>query len=160
MDNLTKRSLIFVCTANICRSPIAERLMRAKIPGYGSDESEWRVESAGTWALEGEPAARIAQKVLSAQGIDLSDHRSRPVTRELLDQFNLILVMENGHKEALQIEFPEISRRVFLLYEMIGLKQEVIDPIGGSTRDFEDTVREIQKVITHGFDKITAMAGE
>jgi protein-tyrosine-phosphatase len=151
------KSLIFVCTANICRSPIAERLLRAKIPAYGSEECDWRVESAGTWALEGEPAARMAQKLLSAHGIDLSDHRSRQVTRELLNQFNLILVMENGHKEAMRIEFPEIAPKTYLLYEMIGLRYEVIDPIGGSTRDFEDTIREIENILTQGFEKISTL---
>jgi protein-tyrosine-phosphatase len=131
--------------------------MRAKIPAYGGEGCDWRVESAGTWALEGEPAARMAQKLLSAHGIDLSDHRSRQVTRELLNQFNLILVMENGHKEAMQIEFPEIAQKIYLLYEMIGLRYEVIDPIGGSTRDFEDTIREIENILTQGFEKISTL---
>ena len=95
-------SILFVCTANICRSPLVEALFRDMV----SDEPvEWKVESAGTWALTGEPVAQKSQQVLAERNLDASKHHARSVTLELLSSFNLILTMEKGHKEALQEEF-------------------------------------------------------
>ena len=123
-----------------------------------SHPQQWRVESAGTWAHEGLPAAPMAQYVLRRRGIDLSAHRSRNVYGELLLSFNLILVMEDGHKEALRVEFPQILGRVYLLSEMINLKRNIVDPMGGGLADFEGTVREFDSLFNRGMDTMTQMA--
>jgi protein-tyrosine-phosphatase len=150
-------SVLFVCTANICRSPMAMGLWKAMIKDRAD---EWIVESAGTWAPEGEPAAQRTQLVLKELGIDLWSHRSRQVDRQLLSQFNLILVMERGHKEALQVEFPEIVKNVYLLSEMIDANFEIQDPIGMSTAEFLQTRNEISQILTMGSEKIHRLAGE
>ena len=121
---------------------------------------EWVIELAGTWAPEGEPAAQKTQLVLKELGIDVLNHRSRQVTREMLSRFNLILVMERGHKEALQIEFPKIARNVYLLSEMIDEKFEIQDPIGMSTADFFTTREEISQILKKGSEKIIQLAGD
>jgi glycine hydroxymethyltransferase len=150
-------SILFVCTANICRSPMAMGLWRHMV----SDRAdEWIIESAGTWAPEGEPAANKTQLVLRELNINLRDHASRQVTREMLANFNLILVMERGHKEALQIEFPQIADRVYLLSEMIEDEFEIKDPIGMSTTDFIKTRDEIFQLLTTGSEKITRLASD
>ena len=148
-------SVMFVCTANICRSPMAMGLMRKLVQASGSD---WRVESSGTWAINGEPAAINTQKVLEARGIDIRSHRSRLITRELMRQFNLILTMERGHKEALSIEFPDLAGRVHLLSEMVGDVYDINDPIGGPLVDFQDTAKEIDQIFSDGFEKIEALS--
>lgn len=135
---------------------MAEGLFRARL---GEDAGRWRVESAGTWARNGDPAASRAQLVLQERGIDLSAHRSRIVTAELLAGFELILVMEQGHKEALQIEFPAVARRVFLFSEMVGLEYDVDDPMGGSTAEFRHTAADLSRVMERGFEKIARLAG-
>ena len=152
-------SVLFVCTANICRSPIASALMRSLVDQrqLGSD---WRIESAGTWTQEGYPAASKAQAILKEGGVDISDHRSRSVSGKLLRDFDLILVMEQGHREALQIEFPDIRERVYLLSELAGAVYDIRDPIGGSTEDFMETIREISHLLAQGFDKIVQLAQE
>ena len=96
--------------------------MRARL---GEAARNWRIESAGTWAVYGEQAAPRAIKVLKARGIDLSAHRSRVVDPNMLSQMRLILVMEKGHKEALQVEFPRYASKVFLLSEMVGEADKV-----------------------------------
>ena len=149
-------SVLFVCTANVCRSPMAEALWRSRL----AEEAGWRVESAGTWALDGQLAARYAQQVLKGRGSDLSQHRSRVVDKELLESFNLILVMEQGHKEALRFEFPGVASRVYLLSEMVDESRDIHDPIGGSLLDFEDTAREIDRILEKGSEKIRRLAGE
>jgi protein-tyrosine-phosphatase len=148
-------SVLFVCTANICRSPMAMGLLRAKT---AHSKEAWRIESAGTWALQSRPAAEKTRQVLEQQGIDVSDHHSRPVTRELLDSFNLILTMERGHKEALQVEFPRLAGRVYTLTEMVDGFGDIEDPIGGSPEAFEATYEEIDQILEQGFDKIKQLS--
>jgi len=74
--------------------------------------------------------------------------------------FNVILTMERGQKEALQVEFPERAARVFLLTEMIGQIYDIQDPIGGSMADFRDTFDEVQFILKNGFDRIQELARE
>jgi protein-tyrosine phosphatase len=81
-------TIVFVCTANICRSPVAEALFadwlrQEAIPG------EWRVESAGTWAESGAPAASYSRELLEQDGLDLAAHRARRIERELVESADL-----------------------------------------------------------------------
>ena len=149
------RSVLLVCTANQCRSPMAMAILRSKVeqlPG------EWKIESAGTWAVEGIPASPKTQEVMAELGLDLRDHRSRMVTREMLSAFNLILVMEPGQKEALNIEFPGAASRIYLLSEMIGAIFTITDPVGGEIEGYRTTAREIEQILTDGLEKIVNLA--
>jgi protein-tyrosine-phosphatase len=148
-------SVLFVCTANICRSPMAMGLWKEKIK---DSTDSWKVESAGTWAPEGEPAARNTELVLKKFGIDLSEHLSRQVNLDMLKEFNLILTMEVGHKEALRIEFPEIAKRIFMLSEMVGLLYDISDPMGRPFKEFEETAKDIDDLLTRGYEKISNLA--
>lgn len=134
---------------------MAMGLWLARVAG---EAARWRIESAGTWALDGRPAAEYTQEVLLRRGIDLSEHQARTVDRAMLERFNLILTMQRGHKEALQIEFPDLAGRVFLLSEMVGKNFEIQDPIGGPLEDFEDTAREIDILLEQGEERIRRLA--
>jgi protein-tyrosine phosphatase len=151
-------SVLFVCTANICRSPLAMALFRHRLEQQG-ELPGWRIESAGTWAMEGEPPALKSIMLLGRRGINLRSHRSRTVSRELLQSFDLILTMERGHKEALRAEFPEIAGRTFLLTEMVGENRDIIDPMGGSLEAFELTIRDLEDIFERGQAEITRRAG-
>jgi protein-tyrosine-phosphatase len=98
--------------------------------------------------------------VLWKKGIDLTLHRSRSVTGELLEHFNLILTMERGHKEALRVEFPEIAQRIYLVSEMAGKSHDIQDPMGGSLADFQETADELNRLLTRGLDNIVRLAQE
>lgn len=150
-------SVLFVCTANVCRSPMAAAVFQRFLQKR-PDAGEWRVASAGTWALDGEAAASKAQEVMRRRGLDISHHRSQSVSPELLRRFSLILVMERGHKEALRVEFPALAGRIFLLNEMIGLRFDIPDPVGGSLADFDDTAAEFERIFEHGFPRIAELA--
>lgn len=150
-------SVLFVCTANICRSPMAEGLFKQKL-AQKSELSNWTVESAGTWAQGGLPAADKGVYLLQQMGINIRDHQSRCVKKPMIESFNLILTMEQGQKEALQIEFPECEDRIFLLSEMVGTVQEIEDPIGGELQDYKATIKEIDQILTDGYEKISQLA--
>jgi protein-tyrosine phosphatase len=76
----------------------------------------------------------------------------------MLRQFNIILTMERGQKEALQAEFPEVARRVYRLGDVAGVNVDVRDPIGGMTVDFEETALELERLIDLGFERICQLA--
>ena len=137
---------------------MASALFRQFVTQVG-EESNWRIESAGTWALEGAQAASGSVNALRSRGIDLKDHHARGVTLEMLEAFDLILTMELGHKEALRVEFPEFTSRIFKLSEMVDQEFDIQDPIGGTCEDFEETVETIERLLIEGFDRIRELAG-
>jgi protein-tyrosine-phosphatase len=95
---------------------------------------------------------------MEERGLDLSDHLSQPVSKELLQRFNLILVMERSHKEALRAEFPDRADRILLLSEVATLEHDIKDPIGGSLSDYQTTASEIEDLLKRGFDRIISLA--
>ena len=121
------------------------------------DGLNWRVDSAGTWASDGQPAADGTREVMRRRGIDLSGHRSKMVTRALVGAFDLTLTMEPGHKEALQVEFSEFADRVFLLSEMQGENIAVRDPYGGPLGAYEMTANTIESMISKGINRMIAL---
>ena len=150
-------STLFVCTTNLCRSPLASVFLR-QIVAHGVYSSTWRIESAGTWATEGLPAVPEAQKVAHEHGLDLGTHRSRCISADLLRPFNLVLTMEQGHQEALRIEFPDVAERVYMLSETAGVRANILDPIPGSLPDCRRVAREIEEWLRLGYGKIVDLA--
>jgi protein-tyrosine phosphatase len=152
------RSILFVCTANQCRSPMAAALFQnlveqKKLPG------PWKIESAGTWAAEGYPAVTKTRLALAKWGMDISNHRSRRVTGELIRTFDLVLTMEAGQKEALQAEYPDWAEHIYLLGEMAaGQMEEIPDPIGGPLQDFENIAARIETCLELGVVRILALS--
>ncbi len=149
------RSILFVCSANICRSPMAEGLMKALVKGM---EEDWRIESAGVWAIKNSPAAENTLKVLLERGVDLSSHAAKQITLEMVEEFSLVLTMESNHQEALRAAFPEHAGKVFKMSEMVGRKGDVVDPIGFPPVVFEQTAREIEAILKGGFERISRLA--
>ena len=115
---------------------------------------EWLVESAGTWAQAGIASTPFSVQAMAAMGLDTSAHKSQPVTEELLNRFSLVLTMESGHKEAIQVEFPQAAGRVYMLSEMAGETAPVNDPIGNPYEEYVNTSKEIEDWITKGLPKI------
>ncbi len=130
---------------------MAMGLLRKRL---SNEADNWRIESAGVWAQTGQPAAYNTLMLLYSRKIDLSDHQSRPISPELMNDFNLILTMERGHKEALQAGFPKHARKVFLITEVVGEKYDIEDPIGGPMGDYELLARDLEHIFDQGLATI------
>jgi protein-tyrosine-phosphatase len=150
-------AVIFVCTANQIRSPFAQELFKQKLAARDALVG-WNVESAGTWAADGLPATAQAVRTSLSFGLNLHHHQSRVVTAEILRNFDLILTMEQGQKEALCVEFREVAERVFLLSEMVGERFDVADPIGGGAADYQEIYQQIDQLLEGGFERIVELA--
>lgn len=149
-----KKSVLFVCAANQCRSPMAMVLFKDMAAKEGEKLEDWRIESAGIWAVTGYTATNFANLVMSEMGLDLYDHRSQPVTESLLDEFNLILCMENDQVKFIKRNFPKAKDRIFLLSEMAEQDQDIWDPAGHSLAAYKNTANEILELLEKGFSKI------
>lgn len=152
------RSVLIVCKANQCRSPVAEAIFRNYVKEFDAN-STWMIRSAGTWATTGRSAVRKMIMVAKERQLDLSQHRSSRIDDILpLSIFKLILTMEIGQKEALRSEFPEISDRVYTLSEMTGFEYDIEDPMSKSLDEHREALLEIERLIADGFGRIIELA--
>jgi len=151
--------ILFVCTANRFRSPLAAYYFQNLLEKDEHAE-DIVVESAGTWTRDGLPATGDAQELAATMGISLSQHRSREVTNPILQSADLILVMETGQKEAIVHEFPSTKDRIFLLSEVVTkVEFDIADPYM-TEESPERIAKEIFQLIKKGYDRIIKFAIE
>jgi protein-tyrosine-phosphatase len=150
------RSVLFVCSANQLRSPLAEALFEDLVQRKGQAE-DWRISSAGVWALEGAPATISAMSAAAARGLNLSAHAARRLTRDLIEESDLVLVMEREHLEAIHEEWPALDARVHLLSRMAGEVGEVEDPIGLPAERVRALTAELDRLLKAGWPRIVRL---
>src|SRR3989441_5106690 len=126
------KTILFVCTGNVCRSPMAEGLFRHAVKG----RNDFRVLSAGVGAVEGQPPSEHAVQALRELGIDISKQRSRMLTGELVQQADYIFGMTHSHVDAVALLYPHAAEKTFMLREfdetLDNYEADISDPIGGS----------------------------
>ena len=138
------KNILFICTGNTCRSPMAEVLFKFKT---GSN-SPWKSSSAGTHALSGTPASLEAQIVVNEIGANLKDHNSKPINKKLIEEADLILVMTKGHQKYISKNFSNVSHRVYLINELGTSKvKDISDPYGSAIEIYRNTCNEIAHAI-------------
>ncbi len=150
--------VLFVCTGNLCRSPMAAALLRARLARSDEPPEDWQVESAGTWAVDGQMASAYAIEEMAARSLDLRSHRSRAVTREMVERADLILAMTQQHRAALVAAFPDQAHKVHLLSEMVGADYDIADPYGGTRLEYAYIALELEQLLDAGFDRIVRLA--
>lgn len=146
------KHVLFICTGNICRSPMAEGLLRH----MAGDEIE--VSSAGLGAGRGQPPSAHAVEVLRPEGIDITGIRSRPVTPDLLEKADHIFTMTRDHLDMLLLLYPEMAAKARLLRfgdAAEGRRADVTDPIGGTRATYEACKEDIKRSLPRVLELVT-----
>ena len=144
-------SVVTVCTGNICRSPLAEYLFRSRLEGVSA-----KVSSAGIQALVNQPADVLAQEIAQTHGLDLSPHLGRQVEKSVLEEHELILVMEDHHRDYIRSCFPQVSGKVFLLGKWEE-EMQIPDPYKKSPDFFKEVYSEIDRSVTHWVNRMNGV---
>ena len=152
-------SILFVCTGNTCRSPLAERLLKAKIKEHGC--KGLRVASAGTGAIEGEPASGGSRRIARKIGISLAGFRSKPVTTSRVKRADLILTMTRAHKQDVEMRWPDAAGKTHAISDYTGSgRGSIVDPIGGPDVVYEACAADLSDEITRLIPKLSRVVAQ
>jgi protein-tyrosine-phosphatase len=149
--------ILFVCSGNICRSPMAEGLLKKFLIEQNLD-SQVTVSSAGTLGIIGNSASENGIIACHKEyDVDLSWHESKGINDEILEQSDVILCMSHKHIEYINNYFPEFSYKSHLLKQYAGTKDaymDIADPVGMNLSEYTKTCHEIAKLIQQSMGRI------
>lgn len=143
--------ILFVCTGNTCRSPMAAGILRKLLKDRGIKNVE--VDSCG-FTAEGMPATSYAVEVASKRGINIENHRSKVINKGLVDSSSLILTMSRRHRDEIIKNYPGAAEKTFTLAEFASESGDIEDPIGMGKDAYERTFERLYKIIEGIVDKI------
>lgn len=140
------RKILFVCTGNTCRSPMAEGIFRQAADGHG-----FEVGSAGVAAYGGGPASPETMKVLKKRGIKLEGFQSRLVDEEMMESAEAVFCMTEGHRQILVANFPEWEKKIFRVCDFVEIQgkvgRDVPDPIGMGLAEYQKTAEVLEQAM-------------
>ncbi len=143
------KSVLFVCSGNSCRSPMAEAMMHKML----ANDTNVKVNSAGLFALEGMRANEHAIRTMEKEGVDLSKHRSRQLTRQMAQDADIIVVMTQDHKEAITHFAADVASKVFLLSEFEEDEEmrgrDIADPIAQPLEGYQRCFAQMKSSIAN-----------
>jgi protein-tyrosine phosphatase len=142
-------TIITVCTANICRSPMAEALLRHALSAQPEPLKSWKIVSAGVAAHSGDPVSTNSVTALKKVGLDIKNHASQPLTSALLKDAVAIFCMTETHRAMIQLNAIPVPRNIYLFREFMprSADKEIGDPYGGSLSEYEACRDEMVEAI-------------
>lgn len=147
---MNKVKVLFVCTGNTCRSPMAEGLLKQK-----SEICD--VLSAGIHAADGSPASTHAVQVMKRRGIDISRHMAATITPQVLKSADIVLTMTQAQRQAICTAFPEYTEKIQTLGRFAGVNSDIPDPFMGEEQCYEACAKELEKLIELALPKFAQM---
>ena len=142
--------VMFICTGNICRSAMAEAMLKDKIEKDDALNGKIEVCSAGTFAADGDTSTYSAIEVMQEYGIDLKKHRATHVSKSNIDQMDVILCATVSHKDMLIRMYPELKEKIYTMKEYVGYDEkdlDIKDPWGYNVEVYRMCAAEIEKCI-------------
>ena len=141
-------SIVVVCTANICRSPMAEGLLAHALAAESGPLKNLSVTSAGVAARPGDLVSENSVVALKKVGIDIASHRARPLTQEMLDSALMVLCMTESHRTIIELQAAPLPTRLHLFREFLPAgHREIADPYGGPIKLYEASRDEMVEAI-------------
>ena len=145
--------ILFVCTGNTCRSPMAEGLFREMLKEENISSVE-EISSAGINAIPHQLASLNSIEAIGEKGVDLEAHKSQMLTLDLVESFDLILTMTESHKKTILALVPWLDEKVFTLKEYVGQDGDISDPFGGSLSIYKESLDDIEDSLKLLIEKI------
>ncbi len=149
--------VLFVCTGNTCRSPMAQVLAK-EIHGKTAHLPQAEYTSAGLSANDGDEASESAKKVMAEMGLSLDEHHAKLVTEDMLNKADLVFTMTNQHRSMLLSRFQGLAAKTFVLNRYVGAEQtDIPDPYGQSLEVYRHTALQLKDSLSALMDKLATL---
>jgi protein-tyrosine-phosphatase len=158
--NNPKFNILIICTGNTCRSPLAEGILKSILQERGIVNVH--VSSAGIGAMNGMMATPYAIEAARNWNVDISNHQARQLTRELIEQSDLILAMASEHVETVLKKAPNAGKKTFMLKAFptpySSPQERIQDPIGGTLDEYNQTFLELDEILRRIVNRIIELS--
>jgi protein-tyrosine-phosphatase len=154
-------TIVTVCTANICRSPMGAALLKHALAAQPEPLRSLRVISAGVAARPGEPVSENSVLALKKVGIDISQHRSQALTQRILDEALAVLCMTESHRAMIMVQADPVPKNILLFREFVPNAPdiEIADPYGGPLKVYEAARDEMVESIPSLIEQLKTLIG-